>query len=283
MSTQPIDVREAVSRREAKGFDTAQLRSNFLMPKVFAPGELTFTYLHYDRMCVIGAMPTAAPLSFGPQHADIVKCATFLERRELGILNVGGPGIVEVDGHVYDLAFQEALYVPAGTKSVQFMSADPAKPAKLYMNSAPAHCSHPVRKITKDEASPTTLGAPETANRRTIYKYFYPALLPTCQLVMGMTRLETGSVWNTMPCHVHDRRMEVYLYFELPQDAVVFHMMGTPEETRHLVVRNEQAIVSPPWSIHAGAATSNYAFVWSMAGDNQVFTDMDMVAMSTLA
>ena len=282
-ATSPIDVRQAVSEREAKTFDTAALRANFLMEKLFEPGKLNWTYLHTDRMVVMGAVPTGAPLTFPTELTHQIRETEFLARRELGIINIGGPARITADGTVFEIGFQEALYIGRGTAKVTFESTDAAKPARLYMNSCPAHAAYPARKITQAEADPQTLGAVETANRRTICKYIHAAMLPTCQLVMGLTRLDTGSVWNTMPCHVHDRRMEVYLYFDLPENNVVFHMMGTPVETRHLVVRNEQAICSPPWSIHTGCATSNYGFIWSMAGDNLVYSDQDPVAMSTLA
>ena len=194
----------------------------------------------------------------------------------------GRTAIVTVDGVRLDVKAEEALYVGKGARAVSFASADPARPAKLYFNSAPAHAAHPHRRITLAEASPETLGDARTANRRTIYKYIVPAVMPSCQLVMGMTRLEEGSVWNTMPCHTHDRRMEVYFYFGLPADAAVFHMMGQPQETRHLVVHNEQAVISPSWSIHSGVGTRAYTFIWGMCGENQVFPDMDHVAMADL-
>lgn len=280
--TETRDVRQAVSEREAKTFDTAALRSNFLMEKLFEAGKLNWTYLHNDRMVVMGAVPTDKALSFPAELTHQIRETEFLARRELGVINIGGPAKITADGKVYELEREEALYLGMGSAKVTFESKDAKNPARLYMNSCGAHAKHPSRKITKADADPQTIGSPETANRRTISKYIHAALLPTCQLVMGLTRLDTGSVWNTMPCHVHDRRMEAYLYFDVPGDNVVFHMMGTPTETRHLVVRNEQAICSPQWSVHTGCGTSNYAFIWSMAGDNQVYTDMDAVAMTTL-
>ncbi len=282
-TTSAIDVRQAVSEREAKTLDTAALRANFLMERLFETGKLNWTYLHYDRMVVMGAVPTNAPLTFPAELAHEVREKDFLARRELGIINVGGPARITADGTVYEIGPREALYIGRGTAKVTFESKDASKPARLYMNSCPAHATHPTRKITEAESDPQTLGALETANKRTIRKYIHAGLLPTCQLVMGLTTLATGSVWNTMPCHVHSRRMEAYFYFDLPADAVVVHLMGTPTETRHLIVRNEQAIASPPWSIHTGCGTSNYAFIWSMAGDNIVYSDMDPVAMTTLA
>lgn len=282
-TTGTVDVRQAVSEREAKTFDTAELRANFLMDKLFEAGKLNWTYLHYDRMVVMGAVPTGAPLTFPADLCHQIRETEFLARRELGIINIGGPAKITADGKVFEIGTEEALYLGKGTAKVTFESVDAKKPARLYMNSCPAHAAHPARKITQAESDPQTLGALETANKRVIRKYIHAGLLPTCQLVMGLTRLETGSVWNTMPCHVHDRRMEVYLYFDLPENAVAFHMMGRPTETRHIVVRSEQAVASPPWSIHCGGATASYAFIWSMAGDNIVYTDMDPVAMTTLA
>jgi 4-deoxy-L-threo-5-hexosulose-uronate ketol-isomerase len=282
-TTTAIDVRQAVSEREAKTFDTAELRANFLMDKLFEAGKLNWTYVHYDRMVVMGAVPTTAPLTFPAELCHQIRETNFLARRELGIINIGGPAKITADGKVFEIGSEEALYLGMGTAKVTFESVDPAKPAHLYMNSCPAHAAYPARKVTKAEADPQTLGSLETSNKRTIRKYIHAGLMPTCQIVMGLTRLDTGSVWNTMPCHVHDRRMEVYLYFDLPENSVVFHMMGRPTETRHIVVRNEQAVASPPWSIHCGGATTAYAFIWSMAGDNQVYTDMDPVAMTTLA
>lgn len=281
--TKTHTVREAISEREAKGFDTSELRANFLIPNLFVQGKVSWTYLHYERMVVMGAMPGTEPISFPADLCHQIRETNFLARRELGIINIGGPARVVAGDKTYELGLREALYVGRGTEPVTFASVDAKNPAKLYMNSTPAHAPYPTRKITQEEASPTTMGASETANKRTIYKYIHAGLLPTCQLVMGLTRLETGSVWNTMPVHVHDRRNEVYFYFDLPENAVVFHMMGTPTETRHIVVRNEEVVASPPWSIHSGCGTSNYTFIWSMGGDNIVYSDMDAVPMTTLA
>jgi 4-deoxy-L-threo-5-hexosulose-uronate ketol-isomerase len=281
--TTPLDVRQAVSEREAKTLDTAELRANFLMERLFEPGKLNWTYLHYDRMVVMGAMPTDTPLTFPAELTHQVRETNFLARRELGVINIGGPALVKASGTTYQFDFQDGLYLGRGSEAVTFASVDPKKPAKLYINSTPAHATHPSRKVSKADVDPQTIGSLETANRRTIYKYIHAGLLPTCQLVMGLTRLDTGSVWNSMPCHRHDRRMEAYFYFELPPDAMLVHLMGTPTETRHMIVRNEQAIASPPWSIHCGCGTSNYAFIWSMGGDNIVYSDMDAVPMTTIA
>ena len=277
-----MQIRQPVHSEHARTLDTDGLRRHFLIERVFAPGEITLTYSQIDRIIVGGICPTGAPLAFAPELGRHTGTDYFLERRELGLINIGGDAVVTVDGVRFDVGAEEALYVGKGARAVSFASADPARPAKLYFNSAPAHATHPSRRITMAEASPETLGDARTANRRTIYKYIVPAVMPSCQLVMGMTRLEEGSVWNTMPCHTHDRRMEVYFYFGLPADAAVFHMMGQPHETRHLVVHNEQAVISPSWSIHSGVGTRAYTFIWGMCGENQVFPDMDHVAMADL-
>jgi len=206
----------------------------------------------------------------------------FLQRRELGLINIGGPAVVQADDQTYEVGAREALYIGQGAKALEFSSVDPAHPAKLYFNCAPAHCHYPNKKVTLAEASPETLGDAKTSNRRTIHKFLVPSVLPTCQLLMGMTQLEPGSLWNTMPCHTHDRRMEVYFYFDMAPDAVVFHLCGEPTETRHLVVRNEQAVINPSWSMHSGVGTQAYTFIWGMVGENQVFGDMDHVAMTAL-
>lgn len=281
MSDTPT-TRQAVHYEQAEMLDGEDLRRHFLIEQLMVPGRLTATYTHYDRMLVMGAVPTDAPLAVGEDLAKLVGSATLLERRELGLINVGGAGRVTADGTVYEVEPQDALYLGKGIAAVSFASADPANPAKFYINSSPAHAAHPSRLVTKAQALVKELGAPETSNRRTLSQYLHPEVLPTCQLLMGLTRLHSGSVWNTMPAHTHDRRMEAYFYFELPADAVVMHFMGRPEATRHLVIRNEQAVLSPPWSIHCGAGTAAYAFIWSMAGDNQAFTDMDFVAMGDL-
>jgi 4-deoxy-L-threo-5-hexosulose-uronate ketol-isomerase len=281
-TTASVETRHAVHWREAETFDTEALRAHFLVQDLLTPGALNATYTHYDRLMLAGAVPLATPLAFTDAHARLVGSEHHLARRELGLINIGGPGRVTADAATFDLGFQDALYIGAGTASVTFASVDPDNPAKFYINTAPAHARHPARLITKAAAKAIPLGSQESANKRTIYQYLHPDVLPTCQLVMGLTRLDSGSVWNTMPAHTHDRRMEAYLYFELPQDAFTVHLMGRPEATRHLIVRNEQAVVSPPWSIHCGAGTTSYAFIWSMAGDNQAFTDMDMIAMQDL-
>ncbi|WP_316977649.1 5-dehydro-4-deoxy-D-glucuronate isomerase [Shumkonia mesophila] len=275
-----MDVRQGMHSAHAKTLTTEELRREFLIEQIFVPGKVTMTYSHIDRIVVGGVCPTGKPLvieagkEFGVDY--------LLERRELGTINIGGPGTVSIDGKDYDLATEDGLYIPMGTKNLSFRSKDAAKPAKFYFACTPAHTAYPVVKINIADASPEKLGKPETGNVRTIYKYLHPAVLKTCQLSMGLTKLEPGSMWNTMPCHTHERRMEVYFYFNMPEDAVVFHMMGEPTETRHLIMRNEQAAISPSWSIHSGVGSQAYTFIWAMCGENQVFHDMDHVPMTTL-
>jgi 4-deoxy-L-threo-5-hexosulose-uronate ketol-isomerase len=278
----PMEVRQPIHSDHAKTLDSAGLRQQFLVDPVFVPGDLTMTYSQIDRIIVAGAMPLGTDLEFTPDLAKKFAVGAFLERRELGVINVGGAGTIVVDGTSYVLENREALYVGMGAKDVRFRSADAANPAKFYMNSAPAHRTCPTRKVTQSQASPTTLGDAKTANRRTIYKFLVPGVVETCQLTMGMTVLEPGSVWNTFPTHTHERRMEVYFYFALPADAAVLHLCGRPDETRHIVVRNEQAVISPSWSIHSGVGTQAYTFIWGMVGENQVFDDMDHVATAAL-
>jgi len=277
-----MDIRQPIHSDHAKTLDSAGLRSQFLVDTVFVPSQLTLTYSQIDRIIVGGAMPLRDGLGFTADLAKQFAVGAFLERRELGVINVGGAGTVVVDGKTYAIGHRDALYVGMGTRDVRFHSADEASPAKVYLNSAPAHRACPTRKVTQAEASPTTLGDAKTANRRTIHKLLVPGVVETCQLTMGMTVLEPGSVWNTFPTHTHERRMEVYFYFALPPDAAVFHLCGRPDETRHIVVRNEQAVISPSWSIHSGVGTQAYTFIWGMVGENQVFDDMDHVATTDL-
>jgi 4-deoxy-L-threo-5-hexosulose-uronate ketol-isomerase len=275
-----FDSRYAVSPNEVKQMDTSLLRTNFLIENLFESDVINLTLSHYDRYIAGGVMPISAevPLS----NPDYLKANYFLERREMGIINVGGNGQVLVDGQPINLEFKEALYIGKGAKHVIFSSEDPANPAKFYINSAPAHHTYPTIKVTKNEAEVVVLGEVETANHRVINKLLVNSVIQTCQLQMGMTELKAGSVWNTMPAHTHDRRMEVYLYFEVPEGQSVCHFMGEPQETRHLWVQNEQAVISPNWSIHSGAGTSNYTFIWGMAGENLDYGDMDHCAISEL-
>ena len=277
-----MDTRQPIHSDHAKTLDSIGLRHHFLVDKVFVPGELSLTYSQIDRIIVGGAMPLAGEVVFTPDLAKEFAVGAFLERRELGAINVGGPGAMVVDGEAYAIGHREAIYVGMGARDVRFRSADAASPAKFYLNSAPAHRACPTRKVTLSEASPATLGDTKTANRRTIYKLLVPGVVETCQLTMGMTVLDAGSVWNTFPTHTHQRRMEVYFYFALPPDAAVFHLCGRPDETRHIIVRNEQAVISPSWSIHSGVGTQAYTFIWGMVGENQVFDDMDQVETAAL-
>ena len=277
-----MDIRQPVHSEHARTLDTTGLRRHFLVEQLFVAEEATLTYSQIDRIIVGGIHPVHQPVRFAADLGKHTGTDFFLQRRELGLINIGGAAVVEADGKRYEVGPREALYIGQGAKDLTFTSVNPDAPAKLYFNCAPAHTHYPNKKVTLSEASPETLGDPKTSNRRTIYKFLVPDVLPTCQLLMGMTQLEPGSLWNTMPCHTHDRRMEVYFYFDMPETGAVFHMLGEPTETRHLVVRNEQAVISPSWSIHSGVGTQAYTFIWGMVGENQVFKDMDHVPMTTL-
>ncbi len=259
---------------------TAALRENFLIENLFRADECPWVLSFFDRYLTGGVMPVAGSVLL--TTPDALKAAYFLERRELGIINVGGAGRVVADGTTYELAYKEALYIGRGTQQVSFHSVDGATPAKFYLNSAPATTTYPTRKISRQDADVVELGSPETANQRTINKLLVNSVLPTCQLQMGMTELKPGSVWNTMPAHTHDRRMEVYFYFEIPEGQAVCHLMGQPQETRPIWMHNEQAVISPNWSIHCGVGTSNYSFIWGMAGENLDYGDMDPCPVSDL-
>ncbi|HIF9216556.1 TPA: 5-dehydro-4-deoxy-D-glucuronate isomerase [Photobacterium damselae] len=275
-----MEIRQPIHSAHAKQLDTAGLREQFLIEDLFQAGQINLTYSHIDRIIVGAAVPTETAIAF--EGGKEIGVDFFLQRRELGVINIGEPGLVVVDGQTYEIGAREAIYVGMGAQDIRFESVSAEQPARFYLNCAPAHHAYPTRKITREDAAPETLGNQENCNVRTIYKYLHPAVLPTCQLLMGMTELAPGSLWNTMPCHTHERRMEVYLYFDMNQDDVVFHYMGEPQETRHLVVRNEQAVISPSWSIHSGVGTAAYTFIWGMVGENQTFHDMDHVAMSDL-
>lgn len=275
-----MDIRHTTNPTDVKQYDTERLRQEFLIPSLFVPNELKMTYTHYDRMVVGGAMPVNGELKL--EAGDALRTEYFLERREIGFLSIGGPAVITVEGEAYELDKLDVLYVGKGKQNVTLASKDSSNPAKLYFCSALAHAELPTRKMTREEANPLNLGAQETSNERVLYKYIHADGIQSCQLMLGVTSLQTGSVWNTMPSHVHDRRMEAYLYFDMAEETRIFHMMGEPSETRHLVVGNEQAIISPPWSIHSGVGTSNYTFCWSMAGENYTFTDMDVVPASGL-
>ncbi len=272
--------RYANSPAEVKAMNTTQLRDQFLIEKIFEADTVHLTLTHYDRYIAGGVMPVAETIAL-PNPGDL-KAKYFLERRELGIINVGDSGKVVADGIEYVLEHKEALYIGRGTKEVQFVSVNKSKPAKFYLNAAPAHQNYPTKKIARADAEKVELGSMETANHRIINKFIINAVVQVCQLQMGMTELKKGSVWNTMPAHTHDRRMEVYFYFELDENQSVCHFMGEPQETRHIFIHNEQAVISPDWSIHAGAGTSNYTFIWGMAGENLDYGDMDACAISEL-
>ena len=279
-----MDIRYSCNQRDFKRYTTEETRKEFLIEKLFVADEVTAVYSHVDRMVTLGIMPVneRVPLDKGIDIWHNFGTEYFLERRELGMFNVGGAGQVTVDGTVYDLGHKDCLYITRGAKEVFFTSADKANPAKYYIVSAPAHCSYETRLIRIQDAAKKPLGAMETSNKRVINQFIHPSVLKTCQLSMGMTALEPGSVWNTMPAHTHERRMEVYFYFDIPENQVVFHMMGESNETRHIVMQNEQAVISPSWSIHAGAGTSNYTFIWAMGGENQAFDDMDEIPTTEL-
>ena len=278
--TTTIPTRHAVGLGELAHLTTEKLRDHFLIESLFDPDAVQLVYTHYDRVVTGGVMPGYDPVPL--PTFDNLKTPHFLDRRELGVINVGGPGSVTVDGERHDLAKLDGLYVGQGSRDVSFQSYDADEPARFFLMSAPAHQAYPTAKLAKEDANPTRLGSRETANERTIYKYIHAGGLSSCQLVMGLTVLEPGSVWNTMPAHVHDRRMEVYCYFDLPEDHRVFHLMGPPDETKHIVVANHQAVISPPWSIHAGCGTASYSFIWGMAGENMDFADMDPAPITSL-
>jgi len=265
--------RFAVHIDDFRHYTTSSIRSHFLIPDVMISGKISMVYSHYDRLIVGGIVPAKRALKLEP--IDLLKSSFFLERRELGIINVGGTGKVIVDDQVFTLEYKEALYLGRGTKKIVFDSINPAKTAHFYINSAPAHVSYPNRHVTLAQAERVEAGALESSNARRINKLLVNSVIQTCQLQMGMTELQPGSVWNTMPCHTHSRRMEAYFYFEVPENQAVCHFMGHPYETRPVWMTNEQAVLSPPWSIHAAAGTSNYCFIWGMAGENLEYSDMD--------
>lgn len=275
-----MEIRFQNSPKETSTMNTQQLRDNFHVPGLMKDDQLQLVYSHYDRVILGGAKPVSNTVTLA-NHPEL-RAEYFLERREIGIINVGGDGTVTADGKEFQLSKLDALYLGKGTKDVVFKSNDPKAPATYFLLSAPAHQTYENRKLSKEEASPVTLGDQSTANKRTIYKYIHLDGIKSCQLVMGLTVLNEGSIWNTMPSHTHTRRMEAYFYFDVQEQHRVFHFMGEPQETRHLLMANHDAVISPPWSIHSGAGTASYSFIWGMAGENLVFTDMDAVAIGDL-
>jgi 4-deoxy-L-threo-5-hexosulose-uronate ketol-isomerase len=274
------ELRYAAHPEDVKQYDTARLRKEHLIETLFTADEVTMVYTLYDRLIIGGAMPVKEKLSL--KTIEYLKSEYFLSRRELGIFNVGGAGKITVDEVIFDLDYKEALYVGAGDRKLSFESIDPACPAKFYFNSATAHRNYPDKKVTKADAVVAEMGSLEDSNHRNINKMLVSQVLPTCQLQMGMTELAPGSVWNTMPAHTHSRRMEAYFYFEVPEDQAVCHFMGEPEETRHLWMKGDQAVISPEWSIHSAAATRNYTFIWGMAGENLDYGDQDFFKKTDL-
>ncbi|MBQ8640469.1 MAG: 5-dehydro-4-deoxy-D-glucuronate isomerase [Lachnospiraceae bacterium] len=282
-----MELRTAASPKDVKHYTTERLREEFLIQNLFIPGEIKLVYSHIDRIITGSATPAESELVL--TAGDELRAKYFCERRELGVINIGGKGTITIDGKAYPVDYKEGMYIGMGAQDIRFSSDDASRPAKFYLNSAPAHHSYPTVLI-KPEGTPedgvvivkpenkVELGSLEQSNHRTICKYILPGQVESCQLVMGMTKLEPGSVWNTMPCHTHDRRMEVYLYFDIPETAFVMHYMGEPQETRHIVMRNEEAVISPSWSIHSGVGSQAYTFIWGMVGENQDFDDMDGVA-----
>lgn len=275
-----MEIRFQNSPKETAGMNTSQLRENFLVQDLMVPGKMKLVYSHFDRMIIGGVVPAGSVITL--ENEAELKAEYFLERREIGIINVGGNGTVTADGQDYSLEKLECAYLGKGTKEVSFSSADANTPAMFYLLSVPAHHPYPNRKMTKAEASPVNLGDMSTSNKRTIYKYIHNDGIQSCQLVMGLTVLESGSVWNSVPPHTHTRRMEAYYYFDLDAAHRLFHFMGEPQETRHLVMANNEAVISAPWSMHFGVGTSSYGFIWGMAGENKEFTDMDPVPVPTI-
>lgn len=275
-----MELRYASNPNDVKNYDTKRLREEFLIQGLFAHDEIKMIYSHVDRIITGSACPVNKVLKL--DSSDELRSDYFLERREMGIINIGGKGTVTVDGKDYILDNRFGIYIGRGSKEISFSSDSSESPAKFYFNSAPAHTTYPIEVIDPNTCFKQDLGTQEECNIRTIRRYIHPDGAKSCQLVMGMTELKSGSVWNTMPCHTHDRRMEVYLYFDMKPNSIVFHYMGQPDETRHIVMKNEEAVISPSWSIHAGSGTQAYTFIWGMVGENQVFGDMDAVNMKDL-
>jgi 4-deoxy-L-threo-5-hexosulose-uronate ketol-isomerase len=276
-----MDVRYLADHVRYQTMTTEELRKSFLVENLFKKGKMTLIYTNLDRAIIGSAVPTVKQLELKASKKEMA-AATFAERREIGIINIGEKGIIKVDGKSYDLANRDGLYIGRGSKSIKFVSSDKKKPAKFYILSYPAHTAYPTSLIKMSEANPIPLGSQIEANKRTIYQYIHANGIKSCQLVMGFTQLEPGNIWNTMSAHTHQRRTEIYMYFDIGKNDLVFHFMGKPDATRHLIIRNGQAALSPSWSLHAGAGTRNYAFIWGMGGENQEFTDMDGIPMEVL-
>ncbi|KPK85993.1 MAG: 5-keto-4-deoxyuronate isomerase [Bacteroides sp. SM23_62_1] len=274
------EVRYATNPEDFKNYDTARIRKDFLISDLMVPGQIKMVYSHYDRFIVGGSIPLNDPLML--EAIDPLKANFFLERREIGIINVGGSGLIKVDGESFEINKKEALYIGRSHKEVLFTSLDKDQPAHFYFNSALAHKEFPIAKVGLQDAETVELGSLESSNARKINKLLVNSVIDSCQVQMGITELQTGSVWNTMPAHVHSRRMETYFYFDLPEGQVVCHYIGEPEETRHIWLTNEQAVISPPWSLHSAAGTSNYSFIWGMAGENLDYSDMDWIKPTDL-
>ncbi|GHV35298.1 4-deoxy-L-threo-5-hexosulose-uronate ketol-isomerase [Synergistales bacterium] len=279
-----MEVRYSGNPKDVMRYNTEELRSEFLIQGLYNADEVTAVYSHVDRMVTLGVMPVSEKLSIDKGIDVWANFGTkfFLERREVGFFNIGEAGRVKVDGKEYKMGNKDCIYITKGAREIFFASDDAGKPAKFYGVSAPAHCSYETRFISIADAAKKPLGSAELSNKRVINQFIHPDVLPTCQLSMGLTMLDAGNVWNTMPVHTHERRMEVYTYFDLPRDGLVFHLMGTADETRHIVMRNGEAVISPSWSVHSGCGTSNYSFIWAMGGENQEFNDMDVIGAADL-
>jgi 4-deoxy-L-threo-5-hexosulose-uronate ketol-isomerase len=275
MSKIKYDRRRACNPEDVKQYDTTRLRKEFLVQNLFVKDEINLSYSQYERYILGGIFPVNEELVL--ESIDAIKSEFWCERREVGVINIAGDGIVTVDGKEFTVKSREAVYVGRGSKEVKFKSVDKNSPAKFYFSSTPAHAEYPTVLVNKAKANILNLGALETSNERTIYQLIIPGIVQSCQLVMGLTELQKGSVWNTMPAHTHDRRMEAYFYFDLPESQTILHLMGEPQETRHLFIHNEEAVFSPEWGIHSAAGTSNYSFIWGMGGENLDYTDMDFV------
>ncbi len=279
-----MDIRYSANPRDFKRFTTEETRAEFLIQNLYQPDKAVAVYSHVDRMVTLGVMPVSASVPID-KDMDVWKSFGtdyFFERREAGFFNLGGAGACVVDGKAYAMNYKDCLYITQGARDVSFQSVSTENPARFYGVSAPAHRPYETRLIAKSDAAKKPLGAVETANKRVINQFIHPSVLPTCQLSMGLTELEAGSVWNTLPAHTHERRMEIYTYFEIPENNVVFHLMGEPQETRHIVMQNFDAVIGPSWSVHAGCGTGSYTFIWAMGGENQAFDDMDVIATEDL-